>query len=208
MEVQATLRHLRTSPKKVRLVADVIRGKKVAAAQSQLLHLNKGASQPMLKLLNSALANAEHNLSLAKDNLFVKEVRVDEGATLKRWMPRAHGRATTIRKRMSHVQLVLGEINPTTPKKSAKGGSASGGKKGAEAPVKKVSSKDDVKESIKKEASVPHDEKAPAGHDKEIDKHIEDPRGEGKHRHNQHSDKRSMKWQGGKTKRVFNRKAS
>jgi len=120
MEVKAKLRFLKKSPKKVRLLADIIRGLSVAEAQTQLQFANKGAAKPLLKLLNSAIANAENNNELEASNLFVKEIRVDQGPTLKRWQPRAHGRATMIRKRSSHISIILGEKVPTEPKKKEK----------------------------------------------------------------------------------------
>lgn len=113
MEVKASLKHLRTSPRKVRLVADMVRGKKVDNALNQLMLTNKKVTSPIQKLLMSAISNAENNFELKKDNLIIKEIRVDDGATLKRWMPRAHGRATPIRKRSSHIMITLGEIVET-----------------------------------------------------------------------------------------------
>ena len=110
MEVKASLKHLRTSPRKVRLVADMIRGAKVDKALNQLKLTNKKVTSPLNKLLMSAISNAENNFELKKDNLVIKEIRVDDGATLKRWMPRAYGRATPIRKRSSHIMITLSEI--------------------------------------------------------------------------------------------------
>jgi len=111
MEVRAQLKSLRTSPRKVRLVASVIRGLSVQDARKQLEVLVKRSSAPMLKLLNSAVANAENNFKMTGSNLFVSEIFVDEGATFKRWMPRAMGRATEILKRTSHVTIVLAQTN-------------------------------------------------------------------------------------------------
>ncbi|MDP3988918.1 MAG: 50S ribosomal protein L22 [bacterium] len=105
----AILRKYRQSPRKVRLLADLIRGKKVAEAKTLLQFANKRASCPVSKLLDSAIANASHNEGMKADRLIVKEVRVDEGPTMKRWMPRAQGRATPINKRTSHVQIVVAE---------------------------------------------------------------------------------------------------
>lgn len=109
MEVKAKARFIRMSPKKVRLVIDNIRGKDALQALDILKFINKLASNPVEKLLNSAIANAENNFKLEKGNLYIKEIRADDGPTLKRWMPRAFGRATTIRKRMTHISIVLGE---------------------------------------------------------------------------------------------------
>lgn len=109
VEVVAKLRRLRIAPRKVRLVADLIRGKKVDEAINILTFLNKKAAKPVLKLLKSAIANAEHNFKLKKDNLFISKITVDEGPKFKRWMPRARGRADLILKRTSHITLVLSE---------------------------------------------------------------------------------------------------
>ena len=109
MKVIAKLNNLRISPRKVRLVADLIRGLDVSDAKVQLNFLIKRSSRPMLKLLNSAVANASHNFKLDENNLYISELIVNEGPTLKRIMPRAMGRAFYIRKRTSHITLVLEE---------------------------------------------------------------------------------------------------
>ncbi len=106
-EVRAQLRFLRMSPRKVRLLADLIRGRRVDTAVRTLSVLNKRAAKPVLKLVRSAIANAKHNFSLNENTLKVKSIMVDGGPVLKRWMPRAHGRATPIRERTSHISLVL-----------------------------------------------------------------------------------------------------
>lgn len=118
MTINAKLKHLRISPRKVRLVTDLIRGLNVKNAQDQLKFLNKKASEPVLKLLNSAVANAHHNADLDKENLYISSIAVDPGPTLKRWRPRAMGRASSILKRTSHITLVLGERTPSSDKKS------------------------------------------------------------------------------------------
>ncbi len=105
--VTASLRYYRMGPKKLRLIVDLIRGKRVTRAQSILSLLNKKGAKPMLKLLNSAVANAKHNYNLGLENLIVKSIMVDGGPMLKRFMPKAHGRATPVRERTSHVSLVL-----------------------------------------------------------------------------------------------------
>jgi large subunit ribosomal protein L22 len=105
--VTAELKNYRQSPRKVRLVADAIRGKHVLEALDTLLIATKRASSPLKKLLESAIANAEHNHGLNRDELFIKEIRVDEGVTLHRWRARARGRAAPIKKRTSHVKVVL-----------------------------------------------------------------------------------------------------
>lgn len=131
MEVIAKLRYFRKSPRKVRLVIDTIRGMKVEDAEHQLTFLNKGATDPILKLLRSAIANGENNFELKKENLFVKKITVDQGPTLKRWKPRAFGRASEIRKKSSHVTIVLGELVESKPKKKStiKSGTTVKGKK-------------------------------------------------------------------------------
>jgi len=103
----AKLRYLRISPRKVRLVADLVRGMGALKARHQLELLNKKAALPMLKLLNSALANAEHNDKIKAEDLYIAELRVDEGPTLKRWIPRARGSASGINKRTAHITLGL-----------------------------------------------------------------------------------------------------
>jgi len=119
MEVIAKLRYLRIAPRKVRLVADLIRGKKIEEAQTILNFVRKKAALPLLKLLNQAVANAKNNFRLEEKNLFIEKIFVDEGPRLKRTFPRARGRADTIQKKTSHVTIVLNEIKekPTTKEK-------------------------------------------------------------------------------------------
>jgi large subunit ribosomal protein L22 len=107
--VNASLKNYRQSPRKVRLVVDAIRGKGVTEALNILTFTVKRSSDPVKKLLNSAIANAKHNHGLDEENLFVKEIRVDEGITMKRYRARARGSAAPIRKRTSHVNIVLAE---------------------------------------------------------------------------------------------------
>ncbi len=95
------------SPRKVRLVTNLIKGMGVRSAKAQLLFLPKKAAGFLLKLLNSAIANAKHNFNLKEDGLSVLNVTVDGGPTLKRWMPRAMGKAAQIMKRTSHITLIL-----------------------------------------------------------------------------------------------------
>jgi len=105
----AFLKNYRQSPRKVRLLADVIRGKKAEDAVTILAFTPKRAAKVFKKVLESAIANAKHNHGLEISSLFVKEVAVNEGTTLKRWRARARGSAATIRKRTSHIKIVLGE---------------------------------------------------------------------------------------------------
>lgn len=120
MEIKAKAKFIRTSPRKIRLVVDLIRGLNVKEAEAQLNFSKKKASETVLKLLRSVVANAENNFELKKDNLFVKSITVDEGPTLRRWRPRAHGRAATIRKRSSHIKIELAEKNLTVNDKTKK----------------------------------------------------------------------------------------
>ncbi len=107
--MKAYLKNYRQSPRKVRLVTDFIRGKKVIDALSEIKFLNKRASGPIKKLIESATANAKNNFNINKDNLFIKEIQVNKGFTLKRWRPRAFGRAHPIHKHTSNVEIVLDE---------------------------------------------------------------------------------------------------
>jgi ribosomal protein L22 len=110
--VNARAKYVRTSARKARLVCDHIRGKDVAEARSILAFTPRAAAKPWLKLLESAVANAEHNHELVGEDLRIVAVHADEGPTLKRFRPRAMGRATRIRKRTSHLSITL------TPKES------------------------------------------------------------------------------------------
>lgn len=117
----AKLRYLRMAPRKIRLLADLIRGLKVNKALEQLQNLQKEAKRPVLKLLQSAIANATNNLKMTEDTLRVKTILVDGGPILYRWMPRAMGRATPIRKRTTHLTIILeGENAEDKKEKKAK----------------------------------------------------------------------------------------
>ena len=109
MEVKASLNYARMAPRKIRLVVDTVRGKDVNEAVRILSFLNKKAAPIIKKLLKSAIANAQQNKTVDVDNLFIKHISVDQGPTLKRYMPRAMGRASEIKKKTSHVNLVLEE---------------------------------------------------------------------------------------------------
>ncbi|HVU06577.1 MAG TPA: 50S ribosomal protein L22 [Candidatus Paceibacterota bacterium] len=116
--VTASLTNYRQSPRKVRLVASLIKGKTVAQALDMLGVTTKRASDPLAKLINSAVANAK-NLGVATENLYVKECTVNQGVTMNRYMPGARGSAFPIRKKSSHVKLVL-ETKEPKAKKAAK----------------------------------------------------------------------------------------
>ncbi len=109
MEVKAKARYIRMSPRKVRLVVDLIRGMSAKEAQTQLAFMKKAAAEPVLKLLNSAIANAENNFQLDADKLYIQQIVADGGPVLGRWRARAFGRAAPIRKRTSHISIVLVE---------------------------------------------------------------------------------------------------
>lgn len=109
MEIKAQVKFVRMSPRKTRLVVDLIRGLDVEEAIHQLQFMTKASAAPVLKLLNSGIANAVNNFKLKKENLYIKTVTVDGGPVLKRWRPRAFGRAAPIRKRSAHITLILGE---------------------------------------------------------------------------------------------------
>jgi large subunit ribosomal protein L22 len=106
-KVRAKARYLRVAPRKARLVADQVRGMPVPEAQELLAFSPRGAAVDIRKLIDSAAANAENNHDLVADDMRITEIRVDEGPTLKRWRPRARGRATRIDKRTCHVSVAL-----------------------------------------------------------------------------------------------------
>ncbi len=118
MDVNAKARYVRMSPRKVRLVVDLIRGMTVAEARSQLKFMKKAAAEPVLKLLNSAVANAEHNFNLDTLELYVKEIKADGGPVLGRWRARAFGRAAPIRKRTTHISIIVSEKEKKVPKQA------------------------------------------------------------------------------------------
>ncbi|GBG06623.1 50S ribosomal protein L22 [Paenibacillus sp. MY03] len=108
-EAKAHVNFVRIAPRKAQLVADLIRGKKVGEAIAILRHTPKAASPIIEKLLNSAIANAEHNYQMDVNNLVVSQVYANQGPTMKRFRPRAMGRASRINKRTSHITLVVSE---------------------------------------------------------------------------------------------------
>lgn len=122
MEVHASLRYLRMAPRKVRLVIDSVRGLKATDAVSRLSFMKKDAARPVLKLIQSAMANAAHNFHLSKEGLKVATIMADGGPTLKRSRPRAFGRSAPIRKRTTHITLILStdevpSVKPATESK-------------------------------------------------------------------------------------------
>lgn len=109
IEVKAKLNYLRIAPRKVRLVANLIKGKSVIEAKNNLNFLLKKSAIPILKLLNSAINNAKNRFNMDENNLYIKTCIVNEGYKLKRWKPRAFGRAGLIKKRTSNIEIVLTE---------------------------------------------------------------------------------------------------
>jgi len=107
--VRAMLKNFRMSPRKVREVADIIRGKSAGDAKNILEFTPRKSALAMKKLLDSAIANAENNFNMDPDTLYVKTVLVDDGQTMKRFVPRAQGRAARILKRSSHITIELAE---------------------------------------------------------------------------------------------------
>lgn len=111
-EVKAQLNNLRLAPRKVRAVTNLVKGKKVSDAVSQLEFFVRRPSEPVKKLINSAIANAENNFNMVKDNLYIKSIIVDEGVKLKRMRAKGFGRSAAIQKKTSHIRLILDEYTP------------------------------------------------------------------------------------------------
>ncbi|OAT81149.1 50S ribosomal protein L22 [Desulfotomaculum copahuensis] len=111
MEARAMAKYIRISPRKVRQVVDLIRGKDVSQALAILKFSPQRASVPVAKVVKSAAANAEHNFEMNRDDLYVAAAYVDQGPTLKRFQARAMGRADVLRKRTSHITVVVKEKN-------------------------------------------------------------------------------------------------
>jgi len=155
MEVKAKLRYLRIAPRKVRLVINLVRGLDAVVALNQLNFTYKRTAAPLAKLIKSAIANAENNFHLKKENLYIKKITADEGPKLKRWHPRAFGRANPILKRSSHVELILAEKKPTK-KTLAKGKSK---KEEIKKEDLKVIKSEEIKEKDVKEDNKPAVEK-------------------------------------------------
>jgi len=120
MLIKAESKFIRTSPRKIRLVANYVRKLPPDEAVIILSHLRKRAATPLLKTLKQALANAVNNHNLAKDSLLIQSIEVNEGPTYKRWQPVSRGRAHSIFKRTSHIKIVLKTPEPKKPKKLTK----------------------------------------------------------------------------------------
>jgi large subunit ribosomal protein L22 len=122
MEATAKLSYLRITPRKVRVVADLIRGKQVGQALNMLTYVEKRAAEPLAKLLRSAVANADQASKgqIDVDTLFVQKLWVDQGPTLRRFMPRAMGRAFKVLKKTSHILITIGDAAPAKKKPRTK----------------------------------------------------------------------------------------
>jgi large subunit ribosomal protein L22 len=109
MEAKATARYVRMTPRKTRVIIDMVRGKYVDEALEALRFTNRRATEPVTKVLSSAVANAKESFGAQASNLYVAEAYVNEGPTLRRYLPRAMGRATRIDKRTSHITVIVKE---------------------------------------------------------------------------------------------------
>lgn len=184
MKVTAKLSNLAISPRKVRLIADLIRGASVQNARQQLLHSPQKAARPLLKLLDSAAANAENNHKLDADKLTIASITVNPAAMYKRYQPRAFGRASTIRKRMSHVHIMLEALDSAAGRLASKKQQLDIDQNTEEKEPKRAKSP----EKKGSENNLPADTPKP-----EIAKHepeVFDPRRVGHEKKNQHIDKK------------------
>ena len=152
-EVNAKARFIRVAPRKVRLVINQLKGRPVVEALGYLQFVRRSAVRPVAKLLQSAVANAEHNFRIDRSDLFIKQFTADDGPTLKRYRPRAHGRSAPIAKRTSHLKVVLG-VKPGARQKAATPAKQAAEPKPAEA--EKKSEKSGIRivspDAVKKEA--------------------------------------------------------
>ncbi|MBU1131650.1 50S ribosomal protein L22 [Patescibacteria group bacterium] len=197
LSVKAKLKNVRMAPRKVRVVADVIRGMDAVEALHRLFLLSRRSAGPISKLLKSAMANAEHNHNLKKENLYIKEITVNEGSILYRWMPRAFGRATPLRKRTSIVCLALSEkIDSEKLKEQPKGTEKIQTIQASGKASEKMGSKNVMQKKEPLEKGLTDEEKPQPF----------DVRSQGKHRHIQHQDQKNKKSKG-ILKKMFQRKA-
>ena len=141
MNVKATAKYVRMSPRKPRLVVDLVRGMGIDQARHQLMFSKKLAAKPVLKALNSAVANAQNNFSLDTSDFVITAATVDDGPTFYRYRPRAHGRSAPIRKRMSHIMIEVGPKDGAAPAKPAKAEEEKVEKKPAAKKTKKPAAK-------------------------------------------------------------------
>ena len=197
MQVKATSKYLRISPKKMRLVTRIVKGMDANAALDHLRFIPKRAASLISKTLQSAIANAEHNFSLKKDDLFIKEIIVNSGPTLKRWRARAFGRAASIRKRSAHLSIILEPRELISDIKSKKA-------KLKEPVIKSVPKQDELPAKPVSEEKIKPDKKRAF---QPKDKEIFDVRRRAKRRTKQHLDRIRRKKTGGTLKQIFRRKS-
>ncbi len=150
MEIKASLKHFHISPRKMRLVADLIKGLDAKRAELELIRLPKHAAEPLLKLLRSAMANARNNLQMGNTDLYIKGLQVSSGTVMKRFRPRAFGRAATIRKKTCHVYMILDTKSQTIVKEE----SLSGAKPAARGTANK-DGKNDIPKSAQRKNLAP-----------------------------------------------------
>ena len=194
MEVRAKAKFLRNAPRKTRLVIAAVRGLSVDKAIDQLNNMNKKVALPVRKLVESAIANALNNFDLKRDNLFIKEISADEGPVFRRWMPRARGRATPIRKKTSHINIVLGE--------RVDSGVVESKKQKVEAPIKLGEKPKEDEGILVKGKKAEKEIEKPEAVD-EMGKKIVDPRGEGHGTHTKIEGKNTR----GFANKIFRRKS-
>lgn len=161
MKVKASAKMVRISPRKVRLILDEVRGLSVADAERVLQFMNKKGAEPTLKLIRSAAANAVNNFNMDRDSLKIVKLTANEGPTIKRYMPRAFGRATQIRKRTSHLEVELAaEGTSEKPAKEATQKAAAKKPAAKKAPAKKpATKKTPAKKTAKKAAGTKKESK-------------------------------------------------
>jgi len=169
MAVTVKLKNLRIAPRKVRLVADLIRKKRVQEAQTVLNFTIKKAAKPLLKLLNSAIANAKQNFQMNPVDLYISKITVDEGPKYKRWMPRARGVASEIQKKTSHITLVLDEINSGSVK-AVKKEKETTKEKNSKEKVSIIREEGKTLKEVKKEIGLKEEEKSEQKKDDKIKK--------------------------------------
>jgi large subunit ribosomal protein L22 len=171
--VRCQVKYVRTSAYKAREVLDLIRGLPVARALEVLELAERDIARVILKGLESAIANAEHNNSIPADELFVSACFADEGPTLKRWRPRARGRATRIRKRTSHITIIVSRLSTedleALRERESASGRVSGGRAAAEARRERVARSRSAKAARKVEAEAEHDHEHEHDHGDEHD---------------------------------------
>ncbi|MCK9378701.1 MAG: 50S ribosomal protein L22 [Candidatus Moranbacteria bacterium] len=195
MKVNVKLKNLRISPRKVRLTADLVKGMEVNDALDQINANVKRANDSLAKLIKSAVASAENDFGLDRDNLYISDIRVDAGLTLKRWMPRAYGRATQILKRSSQVSLTLDEIVEGKNRKSK------------EQIEKEKKAREDARKKEEKEMKKQMTEGTKETSEKIDDKNDVIPV-DTKKEHHEVEGKRKESRQSGWTNKIFRRKSS